>query len=56
MGDAALELSKDLAHSVELSDLNLYVKEQVQLLMKEYVTAVKALVDAKCQSIVEQIA
>ena len=56
MGDAALELSKDLALSVELSDLNLYVKEQVQLLMKEYVTAVKALVDAKCQSIVEQIA
>ena len=56
MGDAALELSKDLALSVELSDLNLYVKEQVQLLMKEYVTAVKALIDAKCQSIIEQIA
>ena len=56
MGDAAQELSRDLAGAVELSDLNLYVKEQVQLLMKEYVTAVKALVDAKCQSIVEQIA
>ena len=56
MGDAALELSRDLATSVELSDLNLYVKEQVQLLMKDYVTAVKALVDAKCQSIIEQVA
>ncbi len=56
MGDAAQELSRDLATSVELSDLNLYVKEQVQLLMKEYVTAVKALVDAKCQSLVEQVA
>ena len=56
MGDAALELSRDLATSVELSDLNLYVKEQVQLLMKEYVTAVKALFDAKCQSLVEQVA
>ena len=56
MGDAALELSRDLATSVELSDLNLYVKEQVQLLMKEYVTAVKALFDAKCQSLIEQVA
>lgn len=56
MGDAALELSRDLATSVELSDLNLYVKEQVQLLMKDYVTAVKALVDAKCQSLIEQVA
>ena len=56
MGDAAQELSRDLATSVELSDLNLYVKEQVQLLMKEYVTAVKALVDAKCQSLIEQVA
>ena len=56
MGDAAQELSRDLATSVELSDLNLYVKEQVQLLMKEYVTAVKALFDAKCQSLIEQVA
>ena len=56
MGDAAAELSNDLALSVALSDLNLYVKEQVQLLMKDYVTAVKALVNAKCQSILEQIA
>ena len=56
MGDAAQELSRDLATSVELSDLNLYVKEQVQLLVKEYVTAVKALFDAKCQSIIEQVA
>lgn len=56
MGDAAQELLKDLAGAVELSDLNLYVKEQVQLLMKEYVAAVKALVDAKCQSIIEQVA
>ena len=56
MGDAAQELSRDLATSVELSDLNLYVKEQVQLLMKEYVTAVKALFDAKCQPIIEQVA
>ena len=51
-----MELSKDLAGAVELSDLNLYVKEQVQLLMKEYVTAVKALFDAKCQSLIEQVA
>ncbi len=56
MGDAAQELSRDLAGAVQLSDLNLYVKEQVQLLMKDYVTAVKALVDAKCQSIIEQVA
>ena len=56
MGDAAAELSNDLALSVGLSDLNLYVKEQVQLLMKDYVTAVKALVNAKCESILEQIA
>ncbi len=55
MGEASMELSKDLAGAVELSDLNLYVKEQVQLLMKEYVTAVKALVNTKCQSILEQI-
>ena len=56
MGEASMELSKDLAGAVELSDLNLYVKEQVQLLMKEYVTAVKALFDAKCQSLIEQVA
>lgn len=56
MGDAATELSNDLALSVALSDLNLYVKEQVQLLMKDYVTAVKALVNAKCETILEQIA
>lgn len=56
MGDAAQELSRDLATSVELSDLNLYVKEQVQLLMKEYVTAVKSLFDTICQFLVEQVA
>ena len=55
MVGASMELSRDLAYAVELSDLNLYVKEQVQLLMKEYVTVVKSLVDAKCQSIIEQV-